>query len=162
IARTNIDNVALIRHAARSGLPVIIDTGHCTMEEIGRAAGLVKAEGAPLILNHHPGRNPCPAEHHHLRVMQTLKEAFQVPVGLACHYRGDEILYVAVGMGCNLVEKGVDFDPDRVEQDLISAAPLAELATIVTKVRNCWSAIGTTPMPIPENRDISARMCLVS
>src|SRR5262249_5798581 len=130
--------------------------------EIGRAAGLVSSELAPLILSHDPGRNPCPPEHHHLRFMQTLKEAFQVPVGLACHYRGDEILYVAVGMGCNLIEKGVDLDPDRVEQDLISAAPFAELATIVAKAKNCWRAIGSPPMPIPASRDISARLCLVS
>lgn len=162
IARTSIDNVPLIRHAARTGMPVIVDTGFCTMEEIGRAAGLVKAEGAPLILNHHPGRNPCPPEHHHLRFMQTLKEAFQVPVGLACHYRGDEILYVAVGMGCNLLEKGVDLNPDRAEQDLVSAAAFSELKSIIDKVRNCSLAVGTTPIPIPEPRDLSARMCLVS
>jgi sialic acid synthase SpsE len=97
-----------------------------------------------------------------MRVMQTYKEALRIPVGLSCHYRGDEILYLAVGMGANLLEKGVVDDPDRSEQDLVSAAKLAELRDIVRKVDNCSRAIGQAPARHAEPRDLSVRKGLVA
>ena len=163
IARDNINNVPLIRHAAKTGLPIIIDAGVTYFDEVARAVRLAKEEGAGgVIVNHHPGANPAPPEVHHMRIMQTYKEALRVPVGLSCHYRGDEILYLAVGMGANLLEKGVVDDPDRVDQDLVSAARLTELKEIIRKVNNCWQAIGTAPARHKEPRDLSVRKGLVA
>lgn len=158
IARQNINNVPLIRHAARSGLPLFFDAGGVYLSEIARALELAKSEGArDVVLNHHPGVNPAPAAVHNLRVIGTHKMTFGVPVGLACHYRGDEILYAAVALGANILEKGVDADPDRPEQDLISAAALSDLASIVAKVRSCWEALGAATAEPVEPRDLSTR-----
>jgi sialic acid synthase SpsE len=158
IARNNIDNVPLIRHAARSGLPVFFDAGGVYFREIAAAVELARAEGATdIIINHHPGANPAPAEIHNLRMIETYKRTFDVPVGLACHFRGNEILYAATALGANILEKGVDADPDREEQDLISAASLAELSDIVRQVRNCWLSIGSEQAMPSEPRDLSTR-----
>jgi sialic acid synthase SpsE len=163
VARDNINNVPLIRHAARTGRPMIFDAGVVYLEEIARAVRLAQDAGAGgVIVNHHPGANPAAPEVHNMRVMQTYKEALRVPVGLACHYRGDEILYLAVGMGANLLEKGVVDDPDRIEQDLVSAARLSDVAAIVRKVNNCWKAIGEAPARHKEPRDLSVRKGLVA
>lgn len=163
IARDNIDNVPLIRYAAQTGLPVIFDAGIVYFDEVARAVRLAQDEGADgVIVNHHPGANPAPPEVHNMRVMQTYKEALRIPVGLACHYRGDEILYLAVGMGANLLEKGIDEDPDRIEQDLVSATPLSELEEVIQKVNNCWKAIGQAPARHKEPRDLSTRKGLVA
>lgn len=163
IARDNINNVPLIRHAARTGLPIIFDAGIVYFDEVARAVRLAQSEGAGgVIVNHHPGTNPAPPEVHNMRIMQTYKEALCIPVGLACHYRGDEILYLAVGMGANLLEKGVVDDPDRVEQDLVSAARLSELKEIIRKVNNCWKAIGQVPPRHKEPRNLSVRKGLVA
>jgi sialic acid synthase SpsE len=163
IARDNINNVPLIRHAARTGLPIIFDAGVTYFDEVARAVRLAQAEGAGgVIVNHHPGANPAPPEVHNMRVMQTYKEALCVPVGLSCHYRGDEILYLAIGMGANLIEKGVVDDPDRVEQDLVSAACLMELKEIIRKVDNCWRAMGSAPARHKEPRNLSVRKGLVA
>ncbi len=163
IARDNINNVPLIRHAARTGRPVIFDAGVVYLDEVARAVRLAQDAGAGgVVVNHHPGANPAEPGVHHMRVMQTYKEALRVPVGLACHYRGDEILYLAVGMGANLLEKGVVDDPDRVEQDLVSAARLADVKEIIRKVNNCWKAIGRAPARHKEPRDLSVRKGLVA
>jgi len=77
-------------------------------------------------------------------------------VGLACHYRGEEILYAAVGAGVNLLEKGIVDDNEKEEQDVISAANLNELKDIVKKVRNCWLALGTGVPEIREPRDYAS------
>jgi sialic acid synthase SpsE len=163
IARDNVNNVPLIRHAARTGRPLIFDAGVVYLDEIARAVRLAQDAGAGgVIVNHHPGANPAPPEAHNMRIMQTYREALDVPVGLACHYRGDEILYVAVGMGAHLLEKGVVDDPDRAEQDLVSAARLSDVGEIVRKVRNCWQAIGRAQPRPQEPRDLSVRKGLVA
>ncbi|MFQ5801310.1 MAG: N-acetylneuraminate synthase family protein [Candidatus Methylomirabilales bacterium] len=157
IARDNINNVPLIRYAARTGLPIIFDAGVAYFDEVARAVRLAQAEGAGgVIVNHHPGANPAPPEVHNMRIMQTYKEALRIPVGLACHYRGDEILYLAVGMGANLLEKGVVDDPDRIEEALVSAARLSEAKEVIQRVNNCWKAIGEAPARHKEPRDFSS------
>lgn len=158
IARNNIDNVPLIRHAARCGLPLIFDAGGVYLEEVTRAVDLARSGGTrEIIINHHPGANPAPASIHNLRMIEFYATNFGIPVGLACHYRGDEILYAAIGAGANLLEKGFDADPDRPEQDLISAAAFDDLAKIIAKVSACSEAIGHAPVSPSEPRDLSTR-----
>jgi len=163
IARDNVDNVPLIRYAARTGLPMIFDAGIVYLEEITRAVHLARDGGADgVVVNHHPGANPAPAEAHHLRAIAMYKAALGVPVGLACHYRGDEMLYVAIGAGANLLEKGVVEDPDRVEQDLVSASRLSELPALVRKVAECSASLGVSRPSPREPRDLSVRKGLVA
>ncbi|MGB0383239.1 MAG: N-acetylneuraminate synthase family protein [Ardenticatenaceae bacterium] len=163
IPRDSVNNVPLIRYAARTGLPLIFDDGVVHFDELVRAVRLAQEEGAGgVIVNRHPGANPAPPELHNMRLMQSYKESLRIPVGLACHYRGDEILYMAVGMGVNLLEKGVVEDPDRLEQDLVSALRLSELKEVVQKVKNCWQAIGQVPVHHKEQRDLSTRKGLVA
>lgn len=163
IARNNINNIPLIRHAAKTNLPVFFDAGEVYIDELAAAIRLAQAEGdGGVIINHHPGRNPAAAEIHNLRLIKKYKEFFNLPVGLACHYRGDEILYAAVGQGANILEKGIDADPDRIEQDVISAAPLDRLEEIIQKVNNCWKSLGDGNWDLPKKRDLSVRTCLVA
>jgi len=163
IARDNIDNIGLIRYAAATGLVLFFDAGNVTLDELALAVRTARESGAGgIIINHHPAANPAPPEVHHLRVIETYKKMFQVPIGLACHYRGNEIMYAAIGAGVNLIEKGVDADPDRLDLDLISAASLAELPDIVQLVRNCWLALGQDTPQIREPRKTVFRKCLVA
>ncbi|MGA9754286.1 MAG: N-acetylneuraminate synthase family protein [Desulfobaccales bacterium] len=163
IARDNIDNIGLIRYAAATGLVLFFDAGNVTLDELALAVRTARESGTGgIIINHHPAANPAPPEVHHLRVIETYKKMFKVPIGLACHYRGNEIMYAAVGAGVNLIEKGIDADPDRLDLDLISAASLAELPDIVQQVRNCWLALGQDTPQIKEPRKTAFRKCLIA
>lgn len=163
IARDNIDNIGLIRYAAATGLVLFFDAGNVTLDELALAVRTARESGAGgIIINHHPAANPAPPEVHHLRVIETYKQMFKVPIGLACHYRGNEIMYAAVGAGVNLIEKGIDVDPDRRDLDLISAASLTELPDIVRQVRNCWLALGQDTPQVREPRKTVFRKCLIA
>lgn len=157
IARHNIANLPLIRKSAQTGLPVIFDAGLVYLDEIAIAVRVARDEGAEVIVNHHPGPNPTPAERQNLRVISTWKETFDAPVGLACHYRGDEILFAAVGVGVNLIEKGVVDDNTRVEQDVVSALNMSDVRAFRERLLNCWKALGSRFPVIPEPRDLSVR-----
>lgn len=156
--RNNLDNYSLIKYCALKNLPIIFDAANVYLDEIAYAVRIARQNGAGgAIVNYHPGHNPTPAEHHNLRLMQTYKDFFKTPVGLSCHYRGDEILYAAVGAGCNLIEKGVFSNPDEMEQNVITAASFDELKNIIDKIKKCSAALGSS-MPIveePRNNSIS-------
>lgn len=162
IARHNIAHLPLIEHSAKTGLPVIFDAGLVYVDELARAVKIVQDIGAPVIINHHPGPNPTPAEKQNLRVISTWKEVFKVPVGISCHYRGDEVLFAAVGVGANLIEKGVVDDNTRVEQDVVSAVNLDDLAEFQQKLLNCSAALGQRLPQIPEPRDLNTRKGMVA
>jgi sialic acid synthase SpsE len=163
IASHQMGNIPLMRYAASTGLTILIDGGRAYFDEVALMVRTAQQAGAGgVIVLHHPGANPAPPEAHHMRVMQTYKDTLNIPVGLTCHYRGDEMLYLAVGMGANILEKGVVDDPDREEMDLVSAAALSEVPDMVRKVRNCWQAIGDVPMRPKEPRDLSDRKGLVA
>ena len=158
IARNNINNIPLIRYAAASMLPMIFDMGDVYLDEIALAVRVAKETGNDkIIVNLHPGANPAPADMHHLRTAITIKSMFNTPVGLSCHFRGEEILYAAAGAGINLIEKGVDIDPDRDEQDLVSALPVSKLRETVEKLHSCWSALGNTYPKVDQDRDLTVR-----
>ncbi len=162
IARHNMAYLPLIEACAKTGLPVIFDAGIVYLDELARAVRVAQSAGAEVIINHHPGANPTPAERQNLRVLQTWKQTFDVPVGLSCHYRGDEILYAAVGLGVNLIEKGVVDDNTRVEQDVVSALNLSELRAFHQKLLNCSAALGSRFPQITEPRDLNTRKGLVA
>lgn len=157
VARNNLHHIPLLREAALSGLPVILDTGEVYLSEIAKAVEFLQQNGAEVIVNHHPGPNPAPAKVHNMRMIDTYKSMFNVPIGLACHYRGEEMMYVAVARGANLLEKGVVDNPDKEEVDLVSALRFSDLKRVVEMIKDCWESLGDGKLIVPENRNMSIR-----
>jgi sialic acid synthase SpsE len=155
----------LIKHAAKTGLPIIFDFVDNTVEEMDKAIKTAINNGASgVIINYHPGKNPAKPEEHNLRLIKTYKKYFGVPIGISCHYKGDEILYASVGMGVNIIEKGVFDNPDKNEQNVISAAALDDLKNMINKVNNCSKALGNSKINIKDSelRDQTLQYGLVA
>ena len=157
VSRNNLHHIPLLRKAAKSGLPVLMDTGDVYLSEISKAVELVRDLGASIIVNHHPGPNPARASVHNMRMINTYKSMFNTPIGLACHYQGDEMLYVAVACGANILEKGVVDDPGREEVDLLSALPFSQVKQVLGKVKRCWESLGDGLLRVPKDRNLSIR-----
>lgn len=165
IASSNIVHAPLIRYAAASGLPIFFDTGKALLEEVARAVRWARdAGGEDFIVHHNPDGHPALPQHHDMRIMQAYKAALDVPVGLSDHHVGDEMLYLAIGMGANVLEKPVCDDPAMVEQDAIFALPISQLTSVVRKCRNAWLALGSPVRRIDESRftATSQRMGLIA
>lgn len=162
ISRNNLKHRPLIEYAAQSGLPIIFDVGDVPWWTAMRALDWVKDAGGDAMFNHHPGPNPSPANIHNLRCIESLKKMLGTPVGLACHYRGNEMIYCAIGAGINLIEKGVDIDPDRKEADLISAVAFEDLKELVENSKLCSRSLGAVHPPVHEQRVIPTQPGLVA
>ena len=143
IWRNNYNNFSLIRHAAQTKLPLIFDFAFTSPSDMLRATETALENGASgVVVNYHPGKNPCAASEHDLGLIATYKKFFNAPVGLSCHYAGDELMYAAIGAGMNIVEKGVFDNISEADQNVISATDVAQLKATVAAFRNCSKAMG--------------------
>ena len=89
IASFELVDLQLIRHAAATGVPVILSTGMATYGEIEDALGAVESAGNDQVaLLRCASLYPSPPEIMNLRAMATMRAAFGVPVGpLGSHDR---------------------------------------------------------------------------
>jgi len=163
IASSNIVHAPLIAHVAQFGLPVILDTGKSTLEEIARAVQWAVDAGAKqLVIEHSPDAPPADLTNHNLRMLLTLKEAFGFPVGLSDHHHGEEMMIAATALGAAVLEKGLCVDGTPGDQDVFHALPASRLKPLTEMCTNVWTAMGRKMRYLPREREKpAARMGLV-
>jgi sialic acid synthase SpsE len=164
VASSNITHAPLIRHLARQPLPLIIDTGRSTLDEIDRAVAWAREAGAKeLIVQHSPAAPPASLAEHHLRMMAALGERFDCPYGLSDHHAGNEMMPAAVALGASVIEKGICADGSADDIDLAHAARIGDVPAILAQISNVWQALGSTKRELPADRPRPAdRMGLVA
>ncbi len=151
IASANLTHIPLIRHAAKLGLPLLLDTGRAEMDEVARAVNTARKAGCKdLIVEHSPDGHPAPPENHNLLLLDTYAHAFQAPVGLSDHFQGELMLYLAVALGTSLVEKGVVADVGALDQDVAHAMALDDLPHVLKTVHDTWIALGEPVRPLSQ------------
>lgn len=143
IASSNIVHQPLIAFTAKLGLPLIIDTGKSTLEEIARAMQWARDGGAvDIMIQHSPEAPPSPLSNHNLRMIPTLRQIFDCPVGLSDHHAGDEMLYAAVALGAHALEKGIVPDDMGDDQDVFHALSISKFAEVWGKIQRIQTAMG--------------------
>lgn len=167
IASSNLTHIPLIRHTAALGLPMVIDTGRASIAEVHRAIDTARRAGClDIIVQHSPEGHPAPAKSHNLRIMQTYAAAFGLPVGLSDHYTGLEMLYVSVALGASVLEKGVYFAPDELDQDIAHSMSIDDLTRVLRAVHDSWVSLGRAERDPGLRIDwvigTSQRQCLVA
>ncbi|MDI9817764.1 MULTISPECIES: N-acetylneuraminate synthase family protein [unclassified Legionella] len=164
---SNLVHIPLIRYLAKTGLPLIIDTGRSNLAEIFNAVDTARREGCEkIIIEHSPDGHPALPEAHNLKTLQTLKQCFNLPVGLSDHHNGIEMLFLSIGLGASVLEKGVHFFPESLDQDLSHTMDIDQLPKVLQSVHNCWLALGNNfrdlREPIRGVIGSSQRNCLIA
>jgi sialic acid synthase SpsE len=162
IPSTNIVHGALIRDAAGTRLPLVIDTGKATFAEIARAVDWARDAGAEdLLLQHSPAGPPAPTTEHALNFMQVLGETFKCPYGLSDHHSGVEMLYAAAALGAAVLEKGVCDDFASPDIDIAHALRVGHFKSVLETCQTIAGARGIDRQ-LPRSAQHPARMGLVS
>jgi len=164
IASSNITHQPLIEFIADLGLPIILDTGHSTLEEISRAVNWLQDAGAEnIVIEHSPLAPPSGVELHNLRFMNTLGAAFDLPYGLSDHHNGVEMLFAGAALGASILEKGVRPNNLGDEQDAAHALSLDNVAEVHRGISNIAAAMGNGVRNLSRNREkYRSRMGLVA
>jgi N-acetylneuraminate synthase/N,N'-diacetyllegionaminate synthase len=152
-----MDNVQLLRACADSGLPVLMSTGMCTLDEVAFAIDVFKQRWAKLgvapdlTLLHCTTAYPTPPEEVHLRSMLTLAEHFKLPVGLSDHSEGSTAAIAAVAMGAVAIEKHMTLDRGMSGPDHAASLDPKQMAEMVAGIRAVEQMLGS---PVKELRAI--------
>ncbi|MHA0110720.1 N-acetylneuraminate synthase family protein, partial [Klebsiella pneumoniae] len=99
-------NLPLIRYLASTMKPVILSTGMSNMGQIEEAVEAVCETGNPnLMLLHCNSSYPAAPAEMNLRAIETMRQAFRVPVGLSDHTFGLLASTIAIARGASVIER---------------------------------------------------------
>lgn len=186
-----IVNARLLLEAARSGKPILLSTGMCTLADVERALGVLAfglrfpAGGATreqfehayadpqmraalkdrVTILHCTTEYPAAAEKINLRVMDALRAAFDLPVGYSDHSAGISIALAAVARGACVIEKHFTMDRALPGPDHAASLLPDELASMIRGIREVSVALGTShkvPSKVELENRIVARQSLVA
>lgn len=161
-----LTNLAYLAHIARFGKPMIMSTGMATLGQVESAVDAVAdAGGKQLAILHCVSNYPAAVDDVNLRAMETLANAFRVPVGYSDHTLGLEIALAAVALGACVIEKHYTLDRAAAGPDHRSSLEPAELGALVAGIRAVEAALGDG-RKVPASRESStadvARKSLVA
>ncbi len=144
LASFEIVDLPLIKYMAQKGRPMILSTGLCTIGEIEDAYLTCREAGnTQLAFLQCASVYPAQPQIMNLKVMRTIGEAFQVPVGLSDHTLGIHIALAAVAMGACIIEKHFTLSCKLKGPDHSFAIEPLELKSMVSQIRDIESALGS-------------------
>lgn len=138
-----ITNLPYLIEIAKTRKPVIMSTGMAELSEIEEAMRILRLNGTSdiTLLQCHTDY-PTSMENVNLRVMETLKNKFDVPVGLSDHSVGIEVPIAAVALGASVIEKHFTLDRKMKGPDHKASIEPDELKKMVKAIRNIEIAMG--------------------
>lgn len=164
-----ITNAPLVLEHARTGCDLIVSTGMATLSEIEAVLGVIafgytadknaeptelafqqayaseqgqKALKQKVTILHCTTEYPAPMAEINLKAMDTLGRAFELPAGYSDHSEGITIPIAAVARGAVLIEKHFTLDKNMEGPDHKASLEPAELAAMVTAIRQVEVALG--------------------
>ena len=186
-----ITNAPLLLRAARTGSSIIMSTGMSTLGEIEEALGVLafgflnnetppsreafrksffSNEGQNLLkqrvsLLHCTTEYPAPFSEVNLRVLETLKQAFGLPVGYSDHTEGIAVPIAAAALGAVIIEKHFTLNKGLPGPDHKASLEPDELFAMIQGIRKVEMALGNSrkiPTPSEQKNKVIARKSLVA
>jgi pseudaminic acid synthase len=143
IASFELTDLPLLKYIARTGKPILMSTGMASEQEIDESVELLLSEGCKeLLLFHCISSYPSPIEQANLMKIKTLREKYQIPVGLSDHTIGNIAATVAVALGACAIEKHFILNREQKSPDSQFSIEPAELALLIEDTHKAWQSLG--------------------
>lgn len=157
IGSGEIGNVSYLRYMGSKKMPVILSTGMSSLADIDISIRALREGGATNItLLHCTTSYPCAFENVNLNAMNTIRNAFKLPVGYSDHTLGNTVAIAAVAMGAKVVEKHFTLDKNMEGPDHKASSTPQEFKEYVRAIRNIEQAMGNgEKVPTKVEKDIS-------
>jgi len=145
IASADITNLPLIKDIAERQKPVLLSTGYSTMSEVATAVERIRdVGGAQLILLHCVSLYPTQPRELNLKVIRTLRRAFQIDIALSDHTQFSPVAPVAAtALGASVIEKHFTTNNDLPGFDHEISENPDSFSEMVELVRTTFEALGT-------------------
>jgi N,N'-diacetyllegionaminate synthase len=136
ISSGDLTHLPMLAHIAKKGLPIILSTGMGTLTEIEEALAAINGQGNTQVsLLHCVSNYPASADDCNLAAMDTMAQAFGLPVGWSDHSVGAAISWAAVARGARIVEKHITLDQNLPGPDHKASMEPADFAAFVDGIR---------------------------
>lgn len=130
----------MLRKLKQTGRPIILSTGMSTDEQIKASVDVVGTDN--LVLTHTTSTYPCEPEELNLRMIQTLREQYDCPIGYSGHEVGLVTSAVAVAMGACLIERHITLDRAMWGTDQAASVEPGGLQKLVKYIRVTEQSLG--------------------
>ena len=140
IPSAHLTNEVLVGAVVSTGRPTLLSTGMSTIDEIEAAA--TQASKDRLILLHCTSTYPCPPDELNLRVISTLSDTFDVPIGYSGHEVGLQTTLAAVALGACVVERHITLDRSMWGSDQAASVEPHGFQRLVRDIRVLERALG--------------------
>jgi len=143
-ASADIVDLPLQKFLAQTGKPVVVSTGMASLDEVKTVVSLYRENGnAQIILLHCVSNYPCSNDSLNMRVIQTLHDTFQIPVGFSDHSEGNSAAVIAVALGAKVIEKHFTLDKNLPGPDHKASSTPDEFSDLVQSIRRADTALGS-------------------
>ncbi len=138
-----VTNLPYLIRIAKTGYPVIMSTGMCTLQEIRDAVSVLDKYGAgDLTILHCTTEYPAPVDEVNLKAMETLRDEFHRPVGYSDHTEGIDVSIAAAAMGACVIEKHFTLDRSMEGPDQRASTEPGPFRQMVQSIRTIERALG--------------------
>lgn len=130
----------LLKYVKKTHKPVLLSTGMSTMAEIDRAMDILGTQNT--ILYHCTSSYPSENNELNLRVIQTLKDRYNVPIGYSGHEKGIFPSTLAAALGACSIERHITLDRTLWGSDQAASLEADGLRKMVRDIRNIDNILG--------------------
>jgi len=168
VGSTELNHLQFLRAVGECHLPVILSTGLGTLSEVEEALDtLVNAGGQDLkvTLMQCTSEYPAPDDEMNLRVLETYRHSFGVPVGLSDHSTGVLAPALAVALGASVIEKHITLSRRDEGPDHATSLEVEEFREMMALVRRSEALLGQArkrPTASEERNRVGIRRGLVA
>lgn len=155
IASACLTDEALLRRTRATGKPVVLSTGMSSLEQIDTAVEILGRQD--LILLHAVSTYPARYDELNLRVIRTLRERYDVPVGYSGHETGLASTVAAVALGACVVERHITLDRSMWGSDQAASLEPSGLTRLLRDIRLVETSLGS-----PDKRVLERELPLVA
>lgn len=146
VASASLTDVELLKHTRNTGKPILLSTGMSTVEQIDKAVEILGKEN--LVLLHSVSTYPANYDELNLRVIGTLRERYDVPIGYSGHETGLASSVAAVVLGACVVERHITLDRSMWGSDQAASVQPSGLVKLIRDIRLVEISMGSSEKKI--------------
>lgn len=139
----DLTNLPLLRYTASRGKPMFISSGVSTLAQIDEAIATIRAAGNDQILLFHcVSQYPAQPKDMNLRTIETLRRAFDIPIGLSDHTLNTHVAVGASALGIDMLEKHFTLSRTEPGPDNFFSMEPGPMKAIIDGIREVEAALG--------------------
>jgi len=159
VASAMVTKIDFLEKVAAEGKHAFVSTGMCTLSDIDKAVEVFKSAGCPFTLFHTVSTYPCNDVDCNVKMIQTLKEKYNCPVGYSGHERGLLPSILAVSLGAVALERHITLDRTMYGSDQSASLEPEGLRRLVRDTRHVSATLGTGEKTYSsEEREVSEKL----